>query len=214
LKETNFRQNTIDTFNKHLSTREFVSFIVDDDVFIDYFSLDSDEFKSFRYDPNIMCLSPRLAPYVTYCYPASIDSLPPRYLPEFSPKYVWRWQDPNLRGDHCYPWSVACHHIFRAQDVYDAINNIPFKAPNSFEGNCLLGHIKEKPLMICYATAKCICSTNNKIQTENMNRNENSHPVEFLNANFLAGKRLCPDVNHQRILNACHGPLDYKWRNQ
>lgn len=211
VRETNFRLDTINIFND--KKRDYTAFLVDDDVFVDYFSLNSVEFNTFQQDPNIICLSPRMAPYVTYCYPASIPCTPSPFLSQYAGKKVWEWKNGTPNSDWSYPWSVACHHIFRSVDLQHAINNIPFRAPNSFEGNCLLGHIGDRPYMISYDTAKCICSTNNKIQMENMNRNENSHPVEFLNANFLAGKRLCPDINHQRILNACHGPLDYKWRN-
>lgn len=209
IQESNFRQDTINCFNKFY--RPFTTFVVDDDVFIDYFSLKSDEFNIFANDPSIICVSPRLAPYVTYCYPASIDSPPPQFIPHY-PKKVWNWKLPHLRGDWCYPWSVACHHIFKSEDLQHAINNIPFKFANSFEGNCLLGHINEnRQHMICFDTAKCICSENNKVQTENMNRNENSHPLQFMNNQFLQGLRLCPDVNHQMILNACHGPVIIKW---
>lgn len=213
VRETNFRQDTINCFNSF--RRPYTAFMVDDDVFIDYFSLKSDEFKLFQSNPSIICVSPRMAPYITYCYPAICDSPPPSFSSN-GPR-VWNWKASHLRGDWCYPSSVACHHIFRSEDLEQPINNIPFKFANSFEGNCLLGHIDnvigpKRPLMVCFATAKCICSENNRVQTENQNRNENSHPISYLNDMLLNGSRLCPDINHQMIINACHWPVQMKWR--
>jgi len=212
VKETNFRTDTISCFNKF--KQPYTTFVVDDDVFIDFFSLKSDEFRTFQADQSIICISPRLAPYVTYCYPASLDSPPPTFDPNYNQK-VWNWKQGHLRGDWCYPWSVACHHIFRTEDIEHAVNNVPFKFANSFEGNCLMGHINERrPNMLCFQTAKCVCAENNKVQTENQNRNENSHSLEYLNETFLSGKRLCPDANHQKIFNACHAPISVVWINQ
>ena len=213
VKETNFRQDTINCFNNY--RRPYTSFFVDDDVFIDYFSTKSDEFKIFQNDPNIICVSPRIAPYVNFCYTIPLESPPPQFLPQYN-KRVWNWKLGHLRGDWCYPSSVACHHIFRSEDLEYPINNIPFKFANSFEGNCLLGHIDntiglKRPLMVCFETSKCICSENNRVQNENQNRNENSHPISHLNDILLQGKRLCPDANHQMKSNACHSSVQIKW---
>jgi hypothetical protein len=213
IKESNFRQDTINCFNTY--RRPYTTFVVDDDVFVDYFSLKSDEFKIFESDPRIICVSPRMAPYISYCYPADLESPAPQFIPQYE-KRVWNWKLPHLRGDWCYPSSVACHHIFRSEDLEYPINNIPFKFANSFEGNCLLGHIdnvvgQQRPLMVCFETSKCICAENNKVQNENQNRNENSHPLEHMNNMLISGKFLCPNSNHQVRINACHGPMKFNW---
>lgn len=209
VRETNFRQDTINCFDKY--KRPFTTFMVDDDVFIDYFALKSDEFKLFLADPSIMCVSPRIAPYVTYCYPASIDSPPPPFLPQYSQK-VWNWKLDYLRGDWCYPWSVSAHQIFRTEDLEHAIHNIPFRFANTFEGVCLLGHIgNSRSNMVCFETSKVICAVNNKVQVEAANKHENTHPVDYLNHMLLQGKTLCPNINHQARLNACHGVVQLKF---
>src|SRR5580658_5475773 len=64
IKETNFYNDTKSIFNS--GKNPLVSFLVDDDVFIDSFSLDSYEFKTFMDNSQIACLSPRIAPYTTY----------------------------------------------------------------------------------------------------------------------------------------------------
>lgn len=203
--ESNFRQDTINCFNKN--NEPYVSFFVDDDIFIDYFSLEDSEMKEFFSNKNIACLSPRLAPYVNFCYTRNYAVSGPQTLDNGK----WQWK--GLEGDWGYPYSIACFHIFRKEDL-NFINTAFFKAPNSFEGTFLSGYPKDKELMICYKHAKCICSTNNKVQTENDNRNSNTHSLEKLNFEFIKGNRLCPDANHQYKLNMCHGPMKYIWRTR
>lgn len=209
VRETNFREDTIRCFDKF--KRPYTTFMVDDDVFIDFFSTKSDEFKIFANDPGVMCVAPRLAPYVTYCYPATEDSPPPQFLPNYEKK-VWNWQLPHLRGDWCYPWSVSGHQIFKTEDLETPIHNIPFRFANTFEGVCLYGNMgRSRPNMVCFETAKVICGVNNKVQIEAANRHENTDPVELLNMLLLQGKRLCPNANHQTRHNSCHGIVKLKF---
>lgn len=201
-KENNFRNDVVGIFNSFKGP--FVSFLVDDDVFIDNMSLDCPEFKEFERNPNIAVLSPRIAPYVNYCYTARIATPPPANFYGTA----WSWQSPELAGDWNYPMSIASLHIFRKEDLTHAINNVPFKAPNSFEGNCLAPNPPHhRPLMMCFNRCKVICGTNNRVQTENANYHENSHTPDQLCQIFLSGKRLNPTANDGIIVPMCHGPV-------
>lgn len=207
VKETNFRSDTIRLFNE--SQRPYVAFLVDDDVFLDDLTLESQEFKTFTQNTAIACLSPRMAPYVTFCYTANIPAPPPAFGPGLK---IWNWQDPKLCGDWNYPMSIASFHVFRREDLARPINIGNFRAPNSFEGTCLAPNPpNHRPLMICYENAKCFCVTNNRVQTENGNRHENSAPLDQLNAAFVAGKRLSPHANYLHKANTAHGPAKYIW---
>lgn len=206
VEETNFRNNTLESiFN---NKNQYQAFMVDDDVFVDYFSYEDKECVNFFIEPAVACFSPRMAPYINYCYTANGPCPPPSFLKE-RPN-LWEWRGNPY--DWGYPWSVASFHIFRKQDLTPIIN-VPFKAANSFEGG-LVSNIsfRGRELMSCYPQAKCICSVNNKVQTENNNRNENSSPISYLNAEFLKGRRLDPDINDKFKLNMCHGELKYEWR--
>jgi hypothetical protein len=203
-KETHFRNDTIRIFNSFVGP--YVSFLVDDDVFIDNMSLDCPEFKRFSSDPSIAVLSPRIAPYVNYCYTARIGTPPPAIF-NGSP-WVWNWKDSALQGDWNYPMSIASLHIFRKEDLIQPINNVLFRAPNSFEGNCLAPNPPHhRPNMICFDRCKVICGTNNRVQTENANYHENSHTPDGLCHGFLSGKRLNPTINDGIIVPMCHGPV-------
>lgn len=206
IKETDFRQDTIKAIFS--SNHNYQAFMVDDDVFIDKFSLEDKECQEFLTNHSVSCLSPRLAPYVNYCYTANQKQPQPTFL--IDRDHLWEWRGKPY--DWGYPWSVSGFHIFRKSDLIN-LQKLQFRGANSFEG----GFISASPfvgreLMSCYKQAKCICSTNNKVQTENGNRHENSDPLDILNSIFLNGKRLDPNTNNKYVLNMCHGPLKYEWR--
>jgi len=203
--ETNFRQDTLkQLFDNNL---EFCSFLVDDDVFIGKFSINDPEFQLFLSNDKYACLSPRLAPYVNYCYPAQQNQLQPTFIP--SKILSWDWT--QCTYDWGYPASVASMHIYRKTDL-EFIKSLNFRGANSLEGAMEGSFSRSKKLMICYKQAKCICSTNNKVQNENANYNANSHPVDSLNAGLLNGKRLDENINNNYVINMCHGPISLRWK--
>lgn len=203
IAETNFREDTLKTiFN---TKKEYVSFLVDDDIFIDTISLKSPEFIEFDNNPLIATLSCRMAPYIDYCYTQN----QPAKKPVLNEKHIWNWHS-ECSGDWNYPWSVAGLHIFRKLDL-EPLKNMNFRATNTFEGMFCNIPFSGRNLMICYEHAKTFTGANNKIQTENNNRHENSHPVDAMNKIFLTGSRLSIEANHYIISNACHGKVEYIW---
>jgi hypothetical protein len=203
IKETNFRNDTLRCINDF--SNQYIAFLVDDDVFVDYLSTEDPEFEILKTNPKVACLSSRLAPYIDFCYPQNR----PQQQPQFLQKNVWRWC--GAQFDWGYPISVASFHVFHREDMA-FLNLMPFRGANTLEGGMEGTFTRSKDLMVCYDHAKCICSTNNKVQMENMNRNENSHPLQVLNTEFLKGKRLDPDVNDKLTINMCHGPVKLEWR--
>lgn len=200
--ETNLRSNTLNVINK--TNHKYISFFVDDDVFVDYFSVEDSQFIEFFNNPDITCISPRMAPYINFCYTQN----QPQSQPIYNDKLMWEWK--TAIHDHGYPWSVACMHVFRIENILPIIN-FNFRAPNSLEG-AMCSLPLQGNYMICYPHAKAITSSNNRVQTENANRHSNLNSLEDLNTEFINGKRLSIDANHQFTLNMAHGPLKYEWR--
>lgn len=204
IQETDFRSDTLKIIFGGKET--YVSFLVDDDIFVNPISLDSPEFKEFESNTRIAALSPRLAPHIDYCYTQNRPAKKPTTMNE---NRVWKWND-GCSGDWNYPWSVAGLHIFRRDDLR-MVENIPFKAPNSFEAAlCNIGFIG-KPHMICFDQVKTFTGANNRVQVENNNRHENSAPIDVMNATFLNDKRLSVIANDGLVSNSCHGPVKYEW---
>jgi hypothetical protein len=207
VKESNFYNDTKNIFNS--GKNPLVSFLVDDDVFIDHFSLDSYEFKTFMDNSQIACLSPRIAPYTTYCYTARISTPPPKI---FIGDTIWNWKDPELAGDWNYPMSIASFHIFRREDLVGPINTVPFRGPNSFEGTCLAPNPPHhRQLMMSYKRCKIICGVNNRVQVENNNFHEGTDDISILAKELLLGKRFNPKANNLLVSNACHGPVKLQY---
>lgn len=203
IRESNFRQDTLNCYNN--STEKYIAYLVDDDVFFDYMSVNDETFKEFQNSDDVICLSPRLAPYINFCYTQNQPQPPP----EFVSKNKWNW----TKGVHDwgYPVSVASFHIFRKEDM-SFINSMSFGKANTFEGNMNMGNLMHRPYMLCYDHAKCLCSSINKIQQENANRHENSAPIDQLNLTFVMGKRLSVEANNYATINMCHGPIKVEWR--
>jgi len=205
IKETNYHNDTINVFNK--GTTPYVSFLVDDDVMINDLTLQCPEFQEFLNNSQIACFSGRMSPHINYCYTANI----PAPQPKFNTNRTWNWQDPSLRGDWNYPMSIASFHVFRRDDLTKTINIEPFSSPNYFEQALANNPPMNRPLMICCETAKFYCATLNRVQNDNANRNENSAPLDILNREFVAGRRLSPTANYNLMSNAAHGKVYYVW---
>ena len=209
VKESNFHDDTVSIFN--LIEAPLVSFLVDDDVFINDVSLSERGINALIKNTNILCVASRMNRDINYCYTANIQTPPPT---SFYQEGSWEWNVSSLAGDWCYPMSIASFHIFRRSDLIRAINTAPFRAPNSFEGTCLAPNAPKKPLMILLDNQKCICGVNNRVQTENSNRHENSHSIESLNNMFLSGNRLSDTVNDGKMFKQAHAPLEYVWEKR
>jgi hypothetical protein len=209
VKETNFSANTIDIFNSDSSP--LVSFLVDDDVFINDVTLASPAVEALLRNKNILCVASRMNKNIDYCYTANIQTPPPGF---FFEEGSWEWRVGGLQGDWCYPMSIASFHIFRKMDLIRPINQVPFRAPNSFEGTCLAPNPPDRPLMILMDNQKCVCGVNNRVQTENSNRHEDSHSLDSLNRMFLGGNRLSDKVNDGKIFKQAHAPVEYVWEKR
>jgi hypothetical protein len=201
--ETNLRFDTLNIINS--TKNKYISFFVDDDCFVDYFSLTDPQYVEFFNNPNVTCVSPRMAPYINFCYTQNQPQPPPIY----NDKLMWEWK--TAIHDHGYPWSVANFHVFRIENILP-INRYGWRAPNSLEG-AMCNLPLQGEYMICYPHAKAITASNNRCQTENPNRHDNLNTLDDLNFQFLNNKRLSTETNHQYKLNMAHGPLKYEWRN-
>ena len=88
----------------------YTIFFVDDIVFKNSFTLDCKQFKLFTMNNEILTLSLRLHPYLTYCYPARIKMRPPM----FDSNFAFKWY--GTQGDYSYPMSLDAH-FFRTKDI-------------------------------------------------------------------------------------------------
>jgi len=198
INECNFKSDLIENID---SQKQYTVFFVDDIVCKEPFSIDSDELKLMDKDPDILCLSLRLDPQLTYCYAYNTEM----NAPNFDNKLRWHWD--GMDGDFGYPMSLD-GHIFRTKDILPLLSRLKYFNPNSLEGRLSENPIKRNK-MICMNMAPIFNTPINKVQTHNTNRFGNIS-AEYLNKMFLAGYRISlpPLIGFKN--SACHQEVDIK----
>ena len=161
--------------------RPYVTFLVDDDVFKEDFSVDMPEFRTFASDPSIMCLSLRMCPRMDYAYTLDRHTA----IPPFEQGTVWDWNGGD--GDWGYPMSID-GHIFRSAELVPLMAELEFRDPNTFE-DVLSRHPLPHPRVICFEESKLINLPVNRVQDTAPNRH-GGVAAQWLNDEFLAGRRL------------------------
>lgn len=168
-------------FKEHLlslidETIDHTLFFVDDMVFKNDFSLKSLEYKLFSTDDEILSLSLRLHKNLSYCYPARLRMIPPKF--DSNSTFRWRGQS----GDYGYPMSLD-GHFFRTKDIILLFKGLKYNNPNSLESQ-LASYPINRPKMICFNESSVVTVPVNKVQTFN-NNIFGEISAEFLNEKFL-----------------------------
>lgn len=154
----------------------YTVFFVDDIVFKNEFSLNSKQFKLFTMNDEIIALSLRLHPNLTYCYSARIRMS----QPNFDSNLIFKWL--GLPGDYGYPMSLD-GHFFRTPEFSALSKVLEYNNPNSYE-SILAGYPLNRLKMICFEESIIVNNPMNKVQTFNNNVHGNI-TAEYLNDCFL-----------------------------
>jgi hypothetical protein len=196
IKERNFKIDLIDNIDED---KEYTVFFVDDIAWKEPFSINCNELHLMKDDSDILCLSLRLDPNLTYCYAYNSEMK----LPELDHNLCWNWA--GVEGDFGYPMSLD-GHIFRTKEILPLISNLQYTNPNSLEGKLSEVPLKNKK-MICLEKSPIFNLPINKVQTHNSNRHGNIS-AKYLNDMFFLGYRigLSPIIGFRN--NACHQEVD------
>jgi hypothetical protein len=154
---------------------------------------------------EILTLSLRLHPYLTYCYPARVRMSPPN----FDSNLAFKWY--GQQGDYGYPMSLDAH-LLRTNDILPLTRAISFTNPNSYE-SILSGYPLNRPKMICFEDSVIVNNPINKVQ----NYNNNIHgdvTADFLNKKFL-DDYIIDLEDFKGIKNiSCHQEIEIKFINE
>lgn len=187
-----FKHHVLSLLN---SDNQYTVFFVDDIVFKNEFTLKSKQFKLFTLNDEILTLSLRLHPYLTYCYPARVRMSSPNFDSNLS--FKWYGQ----KGDYGYPMSLD-GHFFRTNDISPITKVISFNNPNSYE-SILSGFPLNRPKMICFEDSIIVNNPVNKVQGFNNNVHGNIS-ADYLNDMFL-DDNLIDLENFKELKNtSCH----------
>lgn len=191
-KEESFKIDLLKLVDK---SEKYTVFFVDDDVFKEKFSINDKEFKYFDSHGDILCLSLRLHPRLTYCYPPALNQKPPTF--NSNNVFLWYRQD----GDYGYPMSLD-GHIFRTKEILPILTRLSYNNPNSLESG-LASKPLLNPKMICYDKSVIFNNPINKVQNWNNNIHGNI-TAETLNEQFLLNNiiDMGPFIGFENI--SCH----------
>jgi hypothetical protein len=188
IRQTNLKEQIIQNLG------DYTMFEVDDAVMIEHFSKDCPEFKEFKSNPDILCLSLRMSPNYSGA-------------PIFK-NNTWAWR--GLRHSWGYPMSVSSH-IFRRDDILPTILKSEMEIPNDLEV-ALRRNPPDRPLMLCFTKPKMITNEANNVQTKYPTPNFGVS-VRELEDRFLKGERLSLEYIKEVAKQAknCFIRVDYKW---
>lgn len=180
----------------------YTIFFVDDIIFKNPFTLDCKQFEMFTTNDDILTLSLRLHPHLTYCYAARCTMR----KPNFDTNLIFDWN--GLDGDYGYAMSLD-GHFFRTIDILAITKMINFTNPNSYESILSCYHLNRSK-MICFEDSIIINNPINKVQNFNNNIHGNI-TAKYLNDMFLNDYIISLD-NFAGIKNiSCHQEIDIKF---
>jgi len=179
----------------------YTIFFVDDVVFKNPFTLNCKQFKLFTMNDDILTLSLRLHPYLTYCYPARVNMI----SPNFESNLVFKWR--GMTGDYGYPMSLD-GHFFRTNEISALTRSLTFNNPNSYE-SIISGYPVNRLKMICFEESVIVNNPINKVQIFNNNIHGNID-ASYLNEQFLDGNIIDLE-DFKGIKNiSCHQEIEIK----
>jgi len=203
IRETNFKETLQETLKK--VNTEYVVFFTDDDVFIK-------GIDCYMYEDKYHCLSLRMNPKINRCYPANNKLIkPPSLIRSFSlsihERMSWNWTEAEDQHT-CWGYPMAINsHIYRSRDIMPLIYQGVYNNVNSLESHLNRNRWFDKPYMLSFTETKVFNVQNNFVQGPR--QNEIEYSVEWLNEQFLAGKRISTDNIYGLEPQAAHGKLEY-----
>lgn len=183
VEEKQFKDDLIALFEKIESSK--VLFLVDDLMFKnkvnfqDFIAIDTN-----RYVPSL-----RMGQHLKKSYTTGNHQALPSFSKEGHLANMLSWDYFSAEYDWAYPLSVD-GHLFNKREIKVFVDELEYKAPNSFEEALQLAKPFYKDRKgLCYEKSIIINNPCNKVQSENDNISGNLS-IEELNQSYLNGFRI------------------------
>jgi histo-blood group ABO system transferase len=202
VRQENFRK---DCLNLVKASNPYTVFFVDDMLFRREVRFDSSIVMPLQAD-DVLCVSLRLSPKITYCYSCNHPSPLPDYLKR-NDWNVWRWR--GASGDWGYPLSLD-GHIFRTAELLPLMERLPWETPNQLE--CVMAsNPLDRPLMACREDHAVTNIPANRVQGVFGNRFMNEGlSAEELNGRYLGGQTIDLAPLAAMETDSCHFEAKYQ----
>jgi hypothetical protein len=161
------------------------------------FSVNDNEFITFKSDNSILSLSLRLYPKIIYCHPMQ------KYVnvPQSIDDNLFIWECNGKFGDWGYPMSLD-GNIFRKLDIINYIMHSFYNNPNSFEAAMAM-YPPFSQKLICYQQSKIFNLPINRVQNTFDNPSGDVDIFE-LNNKITNGEYINIDKFRNIENNSCH----------
>jgi hypothetical protein len=204
IKEKDFKANLL----RSVSYTKEVMFLVDDNIFINTFSLDRAA-DILHVNSRALGFSLRLGRNTKFCYPVQQEQALPTFYKVDDDILMYRWVEAEY--DFGYPLEVSSS-IYRTAYIWGILENCEYYTPNTLEAVLDLNKrnfIKEVPLMLCYEKSVAFCNPINRVQTFNQNKAgmKEEYSADSLLKEFEKGNRIeyesfvgfVPKAAHQEV---------------
>ena len=154
IKEDNFHDNLLHLINQ----KEYLLFLVDDNIFIRPFCL-QEIIQELKKQPQALGFSLRLGENNSYFYMDDWTQKIPTLQTTNNPQiFSFNWT--KGEGDFALPIEVSSS-IYRSSDLWPFLSRIEFSNPNTLEHN--LSQFRHRfrdiaPLLLCYRQATTFCN--------------------------------------------------------
>jgi len=224
IEETDFKKNLLDQLidsegrktglidrifgRKVMPKHSYVLFLVDDNLFVGDFSIET-TLAALERTPASIGFSLRVGKNTHYCYSNSCQQAFPEFINAAEGILLFHW--PGGEGDFGYPIEVSSS-VYRTKDLLTLLENLPYSNPNRLEQALSVSSrlfARKQPKLLCFDRSVAFCAPLNKVQNILNNRagSTDEYSSEALNQLFLNGYRIdvkklngfTPDAAHQEI---------------
>lgn len=203
--EQDFRKDTMFTIANKLSDNDLVAFSTDDTVLIR-----PAEFKKEFMD-NVSVFSLRLGFNTIEQDIHNRTQQPPLNTYDDEGQTIsWNFADYHPHHNYGYPFGLDMH-VYHRDELYNLMKYIPFKNTNELESALFHRKTCIKPKMRSFKESVAVNIPVNSISGVTRAGEINSSPAEFLNSEYLKGRRLSLDALSKEKIVGCHQEINLEW---
>ena len=203
--ETNFRKDTMLNIENKLSNNDLVAFATDDTVLIR-----PAEFKT-EYMDNVSVFSLRLGfNTIEQDIHAGTQQPPLTTYDDEDQTMSWFFSDYHPHHNYGYPFGLDMH-VYHREELYNIMRYIPFKNTKELESALFHKRLCIKPKMRSFKQSVAVNVPVNSISGVTRAGEIHASATEYLNEEYLKGRRLSLDALSKEKIVGCHQEINLEW---
>jgi hypothetical protein len=180
-KEENFKKDLLNlignesniSWGKNSPTSpDFVTFIVDDQIFTESFSMGVVA-DCLNKNPDCIGFSLRLGKNCVRCFPYDCEQAIPKTEKVSKNILKYNWQEAEYDFNYCLELSAS---VYRIKDVIEMLELCEYSSPNHLESIMSSCFYKDKPNLLMFEKSASFSYPMNKVQTSHPNRSGDFNP--------------------------------------